>query len=385
VTRAVGIPTTGLYIHIPFCAAKCDYCAFYSVTSWTPEQKAAVVKKIFCDINEIGPYLGAVETVYFGGGTPSTLLPEELRALVEAVRRFAPRVHEVTLEANPRSLTPLLVETATEVGVTRLSLGVQSVSPSVLEAVGRSGFKMELLSTTIAGWKGDISCDLLCDTPSGGLDELRRSVEACARLGAVHLSVYALSIERNTPLLSRLRKQRVDDAHVLDDRLVLETLHRGGFERYEVSNYAIPGHECAHNQGYWNQSGYYGLGPSAVTTIYSADSAVRVTQPTDIAEYVATPFSEAPNEMLSTSDLLLEHVMLGLRTRDGVPLSQVAARYGIDLLELAGTSISRLSGSGHLRVSDGAVVATAHGVQFLDGVLTALFEDIMGNLDTLQT
>ena len=261
-----------LYLHIPFCKAKCLYCDFDSRALGACELNAALDR--YCavlasQVDACGSAgeLDEVETVYIGGGTPS-LLGVRLVSLVQRVRGYCDPV-EFTCEANPESFTLELAQALREAGVTRISLGVQTLDSDELKAIGRiHSAEQAMLAIAQAKAAGfSISCDVMCGLPGQTLESFGRTLEALMTLRPDHVSVYPLQLEEGTPL-ARLEEQgRIavpdEDFQAACMDLAAEMLSGAGFERYEVASYAKPGHRCRHNIAYWTGLDYLGIGRSA--------------------------------------------------------------------------------------------------------------------------
>lgn len=333
-----------LYVHVPFCTVKCDYCDFFSLAGVTPVRMEATTEAIIEDLVRLLPAALApgatVPTVYIGGGTPSVLPKKSLRKLVDAVAaslRTPPQ--EWTVELNPETLSAETLDILYEAGVNRLSLGVQSLTETGLRALGRAASgertlrSLELISGEWRGrWNADLIVGFQGDTP----ERVAADLELLTRMGARHLSVYALTVEPGTPLAARVESGAVTlpgEEELLELLTVAEgELRKRGIARYEVSNYALPGAESLHNLRYWRMAPYLGVGPAAASTLYKLGSplrGVRLEGTRSVTRYLAEPASRYRGEDLSGKDLLLEHLLMGLRTKEGVPLERLEERFGI--------------------------------------------------------
>lgn len=265
-----------LYLHIPFCRAKCLYCDFDSraLTGCALEEAiGAYCEGLSAQVDAHGNAgeLSAVETVYVGGGTPS-LLGGRLVGLVDYVRSYCEPV-EFTCEANPESFTLDLAQALRAAGVTRISLGVQSLNASELKAIGRiHSAEQAMLAVAQAKAAGfSTSCDVMCGLPGQTLDTFAETLRSLVALNPDHVSVYPLQLEEGTPLA---RMEEAGDVEVPDEDfqaqcmdLAAEVLEEAGYERYEVASYAKPGHRCRHNIAYWTGKPYLGLGRSAASML----------------------------------------------------------------------------------------------------------------------
>ena len=264
--------TSALYLHVPFCARKCAYCDF---SSWaTPAGDplmAAYVRALEAQMGEAEALglLEGCETAYVGGGTPTLLGEKNLGSLVSAVRRAAPRLSELTCEANPDSLSDDVLLAVRSAGATRLSIGVQSLNDAELLELGRlhdASCALERVSAAVSSGL-DVSIDLMCATPGQSDETWARTLEGAVSLGVDHVSVYPLQIEDGTALDARYaddpcawNDDAVQAARMTQAQAVLE---RHGYARYEVASYAAPGKVCRHNIAYWTGVPYLGLGTGA--------------------------------------------------------------------------------------------------------------------------
>jgi len=311
----------GVYVHIPFCRAKCDYCAF---ATWTDRHHLtdAYVEAVDADMRRaIAEGLPAATSVFVGGGTPSMLPAREMTRLLARIP-LAPGA-EVTVECNPDDVTPELMHAYVEGGVTRVSVGVQSMAAHVLGSLGRThdrrNVERAVASIRDAGLR-TFNLDLIYGAAGESLADWSATVESVLALEPPHVSAYALTIEAGTPLATQ-RDRHPDDDDQADKYEVVDTLlAAAGMENYEISNWALPGHECRHNLLYWRQQNYRGFGCAA----HSHEDGRRswnVRTPDRYIELVAAGESvEAAGETLDAPTREFERLELMLRMRNGVPL-----------------------------------------------------------------
>ena len=325
-----------LYIHVPFCISKCDYCAFYSVPNHSDEILDAYTGKLISEIEAVNsrmegrPYL----TAFIGGGNPGCLGPKRLERIVRAVCANG-RPSEFSTEMNPESLTedffPLFGSY-----LTRLSMGVQSLDPKALAFLGRNadmqqtrrGLELSQKLKLLSGC--DLSYDLI--TCLGSLhDELSDVYGITCAYPSDHLSVYALTLEEGTPLCRRKPVLPDPDRQYVILKGIWDYLEQNGFEHYEVSNFARPGHRCVHNCRYWQYSQYLGLGPGAASTAFSKDGKVsRISINHSVIGYItADIFTGYEKEVLSSKEACEELVLMGLRYKGGLNLSRLEEYAGI--------------------------------------------------------
>lgn len=324
----------GLYVHVPFCAARCGYCDFntYVAEELAPGVSRGTYPARLAEEVALCPERGRrVDTVFFGGGTPTLLGPGALGEILAGLREafaFAPGA-EVTVEANPDSVTPADVEALAEAGFTRISLGMQSASPAVLATLERTHRQEHLVAAVRAAQAAGLqtSVDLIYATPGESMQEWMDSLRAVAELGVDHVSAYALVIEPGTRMGAALARGAIAAVDPDDEAAKYEAadefLAQAGYEWYEISNWAR-GQEfyCRHNLGYWRGGEWVGFGPGA----HSYARGVRWWNPKHPRVWAETVLRgrlpEENREVLSPEQRAVERVMLGLRTRYGLELRE---------------------------------------------------------------
>lgn len=356
-----------LYLHVPFCPSICPYCDFHKMLRHEGlvaryldrlEQEAAQTASLHPD---------APATVYLGGGTPSHLTDPELARVFGALRAGwgdAIGAAETTLEADPLTFDAARLESFRQLGVSRLSIGLQSTDDSTLAFLGRVHDGAQGLAAVglalAAGLRANV--DVIMAVPGQDLaTDLKRVLD----LGARHVSVYSLTIEPNTPFA--LRGVRVDpDADADAFELAAEVLAGYGLERYEVSNFAVPGEESRHNLAYWRGEPYLGLGPSAAAYLPGGDFGVRTKNPPIKGWLLGAP---AELEELGPDDYVLERLLTGLRTREGVDLAALEGRVGVRLADLAPAWWHDVLRHGLVTTDGNRLRAAPAGLERLDGLL----------------
>jgi oxygen-independent coproporphyrinogen-3 oxidase len=325
--------TFGVYVHIPFCASKCDYCAF---ATWTDRGHlvSSYLEALSAEIaTAAADGLRVADTVFVGGGTP-TLVPGEALAAVIASIPVADDA-EITVECNPDDVTAELLATYRSAGVNRVSLGVQSMSAHVLSSLGRTHDQRNVeraVEVIAAAGLTSFNLDLIYGAAGESLDDWRSTVEAALAFEPPHISAYGLTVEAGTPLATQPDRHPDDDDQADKYELVDDLLTGTGLANYEVSNWAQPGHESRHNYLYWNQDDYRGFGCAA----HSHTAGRRwwnLRTPDRYLDAMATGASvEAASETLDAATRRFEGLQLALRTRDGVPADSFAPET-LDLLE----------------------------------------------------
>lgn len=377
----------GLYVHVPFCAQRCVYCDFYFVT--TQRDTGAFLRTLETEVEAYGREFGAkepVETLYLGGGTPSLLSPEEVARIVAAVEKHfdTSALAEVTLEMNPEDAAPEYLRGLKALGVTRLSLGVQSFFDEDLAFMNRAhdAATAERAVEAVAAVFDSFSVDLIFGLPQQPFEYWSANLEKAVRLGAPHLSCYSLTVEAQTPLAKQVARGLVmpEGDDTLRERFLFTHayLTARGFSHYEISSFARPGHESRHNSAYWRHANYLGFGPSAHSFWKTTRSlAHRWSNVRHLGRYNALLAShELPleeREALDADALADEAVLLGLRRLDeGLDLEVLARDYGVDLLVDKRAEVAALEGAGLLVVAPGRVRLTPEGAAVADAVALKL-------------
>lgn len=324
----------GVYVHIPFCESKCAYCAFSSFVT-NEEEKEKYIDKLVADVCNFSEQEKVeIDTIYIGGGTPSVLSVRLIQKLFDALKEkfnLKPN-YEFTVEANPCSLTEEKLRCYKENGVNRLSLGVQSLDDDKLRFIGRRHSSQQAIDAIKLAKKyiDNISCDLLIGLKGMEKEEFLAQAEQLAGLGIKHISAYMLQVEEGTPLAKMIEADEnllpedekcVDVYDALADKL--QTL---GFERYEVSNFALPGFESRHNFKYWIGEQYIGFGLGA----HSYLNGIRTANSSNFEDFYRGTLSG--REELRETQKLEEHIMLGLRCRAGIS-KIVMKSFGYDILQ----------------------------------------------------
>ena len=327
-----GKPALGLYIHIPFCKAKCAYCDFYSLAH-SEEKMDAYMAALLRHLEEVAPRAAGmqVDTVYFGGGTPSYLGAARLcRILQTVLRRYdVARDAEITLEANPDSAGDWKeLRKLRRAGFNRLSLGVQSTDDALLRRIGRVHTYEQVQQAVMAARKAkftNLSLDLIYGLPGQSMEDWQRTLADAVALGPEHLSCYGLKLEEGTPLWQQRQTLTLPDDDAQADMYLYTVAALGemGYEQYEISNFAKSGKESRHNLKYWRMEEYAGFGPGA----HSDFGGVRYGYVRDIDSYIAGRLVLSESETDSTLARDYEYVMLSLRTAAGIDRQTFEKRY----------------------------------------------------------
>ena len=367
----------GLYLHIPFCSALCPYCDF-AVRVGAPAQREAFVGDLVRETTRWRDWQIPIDTVYFGGGTPSLLSAGQIARLLDAVRAELPvaGTARIYLEANPEDVTREAVSAWRGLGVATVSLGVQSFDERELRFLGRrhdADRAREALARCMDAGFDTVSLDLIFGLPGQSAETLRANLESALSFGPGHVSCYQLTVHEGTAFGRRRAHGRLEemaeDEQAGHYALVHEVLGSRGWQAYEVSNFARePRHRSRHNMKYWRHLPYLGLGPSA----HSFDGARRWWNHRGVGAYrAALGAGERPvagSERLTRQDLALEALMFGLRTAAGIDLQEFRRRFGIDLATRNRRFIDECLESGHLAQSGERLVPSVAGLAVADAI-----------------
>ncbi len=359
----------GIYVHIPFCYSRCSYCGFFSTTELS--QRSIYVDALLKEYQLRADYLPQgepVRTIYIGGGTPSQLANKDLERLLRALP--VAEAEEVTIEANPSDMTEAKLRAWREMGINRLSIGVQSFDEGMLAFLNRRhGSKQAKKVIRLAQDIGytNISIDLMYAMPYQTMERWQADIETALSFGVQHISSYCLSYEQGTPLW-RLREKgglRETDDELANEMYayLCQRLNEAGYKHYEVSNFALPGYNSRHNSSYWNDTPYIGLGAGA----HSYNGRSRQWNVDNLHKYLReimngkVPFKR---ERLTDTQRYNEHVMLGLRTSKGIEATD-------ELLKKAQPYIA----TGKLSHTEGQLIATLDGINILNTIITDLMRE----------
>jgi len=399
--------TASLYIHVPFCSQKCDYCDFYSVPVNDAVSDAAAPKAltdsyidaVLRDIDEqINLFnITNIPSVYIGGGTPSVLGAERITRLLTAMKTLfantgAPVASgtdsaEFTVEANPETTDEALLQACAEGGVTRISLGVQSFHEASRKAVSRKGGREQIenaLALAALRFPGAFSADLVTGLPFQTEAVIKEDVKRLLSFNPAHVSLYGLILEPQTPLgrkaaanAALLPPRDEADSLWITGRDLLED---SGYGQYEVSNFCLPGKTCAHNIRYWRMENWLGAGPAASGTVINdaTGTGKRFTYPSDIESYLRMPaprISHAVVEELGKTDLIKETLLMGFRYREGPDDRLFKQRFGMAIGDVIPKTIARWSGRGFFQPCR-ELKPSKRGLLFVNGFLRDAFEEL---------
>jgi len=369
----------GVYIHIPFCKQACTYCNFHFSTSL--RRKNELVAALLSEIELRKPYLGkeSIETIYFGGGTPSLLDMHDLETLVQKIFSTFTAISgvEITIESNPDDITEAKLMEWKEAGITRLSVGVQSFFEEDLRWMNRAHTAEEALQSLNKAMKyfDNITIDLIYGMPTLTKEKWKFNVDTSIALGIRHLSCYALTVEPKTPLEKMIRTHQVPNVNSDHQSeqfvLLMQWMNDAGYEHYEISNFAKPGFRSRHNSSYWQGKKYIGIGPSA----HSFDKVSRQWNVSNNHIYIDSlkkGIVPCEEEILTPVQKLNEYIMTSLRTIEGLDLTRMPDATLVQELEIASEKFMErglmINDNKHLRL-------TQNGKLVADGIAAELFFD----------
>ena len=376
----------GIYIHIPFCRKRCDYCDFFKSTDL--KDKPALLQGLKKELESRSFELKdeEINTIYFGGGTPTTLLQDELQDLLNTIHQnySVSTDTEVTIEANPDDLSQAFLSVLKEIGFNRLSMGIQSFAESDLKLMNRRHGVMQAIQSVKwakrAGFS-NISIDLIYGLPNQTLEEWERNIRIAVELEVQHISAYNLTYHEGTVFYDRLKKgdlkELPDELSVQQFELMIRILKEAGFEHYEISNFCRNGLYSQHNSSYWKSKKYLGIGPSA----HSYNLATRRWNVSSIAKYLYglnhnESYSET--EILSLQDQYNDFIITGLRTIWGISSEIIQLEFGSGYFDHFQKICDNYLKSDYIQVSLGKVSLTQKGLFISDKIM----EDFMVVSDT---
>lgn len=367
----------GIYIHIPFCKKKCDYCDFVSFSNIPIKTQESYINALLAELDnapQTGEYL--VTTIYFGGGTPSFIKPEYFRKLMEKIieKFYVVETAEVTIEVNPGTVDEDKLLRYKAYGINRLSIGLQTTDDKMLKKIGRIHTYEDFLDTYIAARKvgfKNINVDLMLGLPEQKLDDVMESAKKIINLNPEHISIYSLILEEDTPLYEKAKagKLKLIDEDV-ERQMYWETnalFRKNGFNHYEISNYAKKGYESKHNVNCWKQCEYIGFGLNA----HSYFNEKRYTNTPNLEDYIknieASKFDKniiIEEENRDKEQIYKEYMMLGLRKIEGVSISEFQRKFGANPLFYFSVQMDALQKKDLIEVDLDNIKLTRKGLDF---------------------
>jgi len=365
---------TAAYIHVPFCRHRCGYCNF-TLVAGRDDLIDAYLDALDRELSELGQ-AHEVNTLFFGGGTPTHLSPAQLERLFAIVRQWLPLAvgGEMSIEANPIDLNEAKSLVLANAGVTRVSIGAQSFHSWKLKLLERDHDDAVIREafSYARRFAKSISIDLIFGTPGESLVDWKQDLHAAIALAPDHVSTYGVTFEKGTSFWSRLSHGELarveEEAERQMYEAAIDTLTTAGFEHYEVSNFARPGHRCQHNENYWLGGQYFAAGPGAARFI----GGVRQTNHRSTTTYLTRVLSGQPpvaeTEQLAPEDAARERLVFALRRLEGIDTHQFAAATGFSVETLGGESLPRLIDLGLLKLSGSRLRLTRQGLMVSDAI-----------------
>lgn len=377
-----------IYLHIPYCIQKCSYCDFCSVPKDGTAERYAFALCREIELQRERYAAREIDTVFFGGGTPTILPASELCRVLETLDRCFPLAKdaEVSIECNPRTASAQDLKTLHSAGFNRLSIGLQSADDPLLARIGRvhtfQDFENTFRWARQAGFE-NINVDVMHGLPGQTQDSYLTTLEHVGAFGAEHLSCYALILEEGTPLYGAVRsgKERLPDEDAVADMedAGFDWLRANGYERYEVSNFAKPGKQCRHNLTYWKNEPYLGFGVAAHSSVPTDRKWYRFSNTESIASYLRSvergKIPETERILINTFEQMFETIMLGLRLTEGISMEKFSRRFGCSLRETYPEAIEFAERCGWWNTEDPERLRlNQSGMDHLDAVLRAFRE-----------
>lgn len=365
-----------LYVHIPFCSKRCDYCDFvaFENQNMQDEYVNTMLKEIKILSSE---YPAKLKSLYLGGGTPSLLSIENLYKIINSIyKEFSVPSEEITMELNPEDVDFEKFSAIKTLGVNRLSMGVQSFSDEVLETLGRVGsYDDSLNSYRILREIGyeNINLDLIYGVPNSSFSDVERSVDELISLKPEHISTYSLIVSRGTKLYSKVRKGELklaDDDRIADEfDLIVNKLKENGYDRYEISNFSLPKFQSIHNNAYWQTHNTLGLG---IASVYKINS-FRYENTYSYRKYIEYinkgKLAFDRKIKINITDAINEKIMLGFRLAIGISILEFKSEFGFDILSKYSKQIEKYRKLNMLKIENGRIFLTNAGMNVSNTII----------------
>ncbi|MEA5095483.1 MAG: radical SAM family heme chaperone HemW [Sedimentibacter saalensis] len=374
----------GVYIHVPFCKKKCNYCDFYSV-KWNDEWETKYTEAVIDEIKSYKEMLGhkyIVDTVYFGGGTPTIIKPSNLKSILDSISIVADidTKAEISMEANPNTLTDENLKQYRETGINRLSIGIQSLNDGILKKIWRIHNSKEALEAIDRARKHgfeNINADAMFNIPVQTTSDIEDTLSKIIERGVKHISFYSLKLEKGTPLYSMEQKNLITMPDEDEERNMYYkgrfVMEKSNLFQYEISNFAAEGFQCRHNLKYWNQEEYIGIGPSA----HSFMNSIRYSNPSDLNLYcknsIENNFNRIIQEEMNKEELMFEYIMLRLRLTEGLDANEFKRKFNVDFNEKYKVQIKYLTDNKLIENNESILRLTQRGMDISNYV----FEEFM--------
>ncbi len=372
---------TSLYIHIPFCKKKCFYCDFYSVVNYNSiidKYLSAIEKEIQLYSEKYDP---KINSIYIGGGTPSVLNRNQIKSIFHTINKnfkIKPNI-EITIEVNPESIDENFIETIKEVGVNRISVGIQSLNDKILKTVGRiADKKMNLKALSLISKIGlnNWSVDMIYGLPYQNIEIFKSDLEEILKFHPKHISLYLLHISKNTKMFEIYKKNPTifptDEDITEIYHFANHYLEKNQYKRYEISNFSFSGYESRHNLAYWNKKDYIGIGTSSVSTIKNRrwKNVSNLNRYIELVDKNELPIEKTIN--LSKQEAIREFIMLQLRLVSGLNTKKLYDKYKFDIWKERKNELERLNSSGFIKTDNNHITLTVKGILVSNSVISEL-------------
>ncbi|WMJ76683.1 MULTISPECIES: radical SAM family heme chaperone HemW [unclassified Sedimentibacter] len=370
----------GIYIHIPFCRQKCNYCDFYSM-KWNDESEKKYIKALTNEIKTQGKELKdnyIANTIYFGGGTPTIIKHENIKEIIDSICETMEidKCAEISIEANPNTLTLENLNAYRDMGINRLSIGIQSLNDEILRQIGRihnSAEALDAIDRALESGFENINADVMFNIPGQNVCDIEETITKIINRGVKHISFYSLKLEKGTPMYNM---EKINKIIMPDEESEREMYYAGrkimesnNMFQYEISNFSNRGYECRHNLKYWEQEEYVGFGPSAHSFINS----IRYSNPPDLKSYcengLSNNYERIIHEKLSDQDRMFEYIMLRLRLTEGLNLDEFNNKFGISFEKAFKVQIERMINNLLMEYSGRNVRLTEKGMDISNYVI----------------
>lgn len=358
-----------VYIHIPFCKSKCKYCSFVSFPKL--EQKAQYINALVEEIQT--KYNGELlNTLYFGGGTPSLLTIEEFSKIIKLFN-FDEKT-EITSELNPETINAQYLQNLKKIGINRLSFGCQTFKDEILKLIGRrhssTDVKNAVKLAQEAGFK-NISLDFIYGLPQQTIEDFENDLKTAISLGIQHISLYGLKIEENCYFYKKPPQNLPDEDAQADMYLkAIEIMTNNEFEHYEISNFAKNGFESRHNLNYWDNNTYYGFGVAS----HGYENGIRYFNPITLEEYINNPTIHKSSHKLSKQEQLEEEIFLGFRKMSGINVENINKKFNIDFCKKYATTLNKYVSYKYLKETNTGFKLTDNGILISNVILSEFLD-----------
>ncbi len=370
----------GIYVHVPFCRQKCNYCDFYSL-KWDCETENKYIESILNEINSYKSILVEnyrVDTVFFGGGTPTIIKTDNVERIIDGINNLfsISENSEITIEANPNTLTDDNLKSYKKMGINRLSIGIQSLNDEILKKIGRIHNSEEALESIDRAKENgieNINADVMFNIPGQNVNNIEYTLSKIIERNVNHISFYSLKLEKGTPLYLMEKNNKISMPEEDDERNMYyagrNIMENNNFMQYEISNFALRGYECRHNLKYWNQEEYIGFGPSA----HSFLNNIRYSNPSDLVLYCDNMWTNKTEriiqEELNKEELMFEYIMLRLRLTEGIFFSEFNNKFCSDFIEVYKKQIDYLNDNKLIALSENNMKLTKKGMDISNFVI----------------